>query len=158
MAVLAVGLIQEKVPAGVESVDLELEIAGVGERRLEEYFEVVVVENDGVVLGEGGLDVGLFKLGGDVEIGGVVEDFGPGAEAGKRSGRALDVDEVGGPGGEEPGRVIELAVDLRGTGGEMAGIAFRGLQAGAVEAGNWRVVVRMRTVAMEAMEAMDACM
>jgi hypothetical protein len=60
VAALAVGLVEEEVLAGVERVDLELEVTGVGEGRLEEQLEVVVVEDDGVVLGEGGFDVGLF--------------------------------------------------------------------------------------------------
>ena len=97
LAVLAVGLVEVEIPRGVERVDLELEVAGSSGGRLEEDFEVVVVEDDGVVLGELGLDVGLFELGADVEVGVVPEHLHAGAEARFGLGVAFDVDEVIGP-------------------------------------------------------------
>jgi len=129
-ATLAVRLVEEEIPAGVEGVDFELEVTGVGERRLEEYLKVVVVEDDGVVLGERGLDVGLIELRGDIKVGRVVENFGSRPEPGKWLSGAFDVDEVGGPRGQEPGWVVEFAVDRRGMGREVAGIGFRWFQAG----------------------------
>ena len=59
-AALSVGFVEIEIPRCVESVDFELEVAGSAGWGLEKDFEVVVVEDDGVVLGELGFDVGLF--------------------------------------------------------------------------------------------------
>lgn len=117
-----IGLGEEEVPGGVEGVHFELEVfvgVGVG---IDEEFEVVVVEDDGVVLGEGAPDVGFFEFGGDVEVLVVPLHFGAGLEAGLGFLRAFDVEEEGRPGGLLP-LGVEVAIDgdwLGGAGGDVA--------------------------------------
>ncbi len=121
-AAVFIGLGEEEVPGGVEGVHFEFEVfvgVGVG---IDEEFEVVVVEDDGVVLGEGAPDVGFFEFGGDVEVLFVPLHFGAGLEAGFGFLRAFDVEEEGGPGGLLP-LGVEVTVDLdwlEGAGGDVA--------------------------------------
>ena len=67
-AAFAIRFGQEEVPAGIEGVDFELEIVAPVAGGVEEDFEIVIVEDDRIVLGEGGPDVGFLDFGGDVEI------------------------------------------------------------------------------------------
>ena len=64
---LAVRLGEEEVPPGIEGVHLELEVVQGIARGVEEDFEVVVAEDDGIVFFEGAPDVWLFEVGGDVD-------------------------------------------------------------------------------------------
>jgi len=97
-AAISVGLGEIEVPGGVEGVDLELEVAGGIAVGIDEDLEIVVVENDGIVLGQGGPDVGFFELGGDIEVVVVPEHFGAGLEARHGFGVAFDVDKEVRPG------------------------------------------------------------
>ena len=100
LAAVAVGLLQAQVPDGVEGVHLQLGVVVVVAVRIEEDLEVVVfVEDVGIVLGVGALDVRLLQLGADVEILVVPEHLGAGAEARLDAPVALDVHEVVGPRG-----------------------------------------------------------
>src|SRR5580765_7826358 len=60
-----IGLGQEKVPTGVEGVDLEFEILDAVPVRIEEDFEIVVVEDDRVMLRQGGPHIRLPQFGAD---------------------------------------------------------------------------------------------
>src|SRR5216684_773213 len=57
---------QEEVPAGVERIDLELVVFEPVAVGIDKYFKVVILKNDGVVLGEGCPDMRLLELGGNV--------------------------------------------------------------------------------------------
>ena len=125
---MAVRLAEEEIPTGVERVDLEFEIVERVAGGIEEDLEVVVAEDDGIVLGERRPDVRLFEFGGDVEVAVVPEHLGAGAKAGRGVAGALNVDEVVGPGGVLPGRVVQVAVDADGAGGAVAGVVERRLR------------------------------
>ena len=93
-AAVLVGLRQEQVPVGVERVDLEFEVFVVVAVGVDEDFEIVVVEDDRVVLGERAPDVRLFQFGGDVEVLVVPEHLGAGAKAGLGFASPFDVGEI----------------------------------------------------------------
>src|SRR5262249_38251481 len=78
----------------------------------DEDLEVVVVENDRIVLGQGAPDVRLIQQGGDIEVHIVPEHLGASAESRARADVPLDVDKVVRPWGCLPGVVVEPAVDL----------------------------------------------
>ena len=122
-ALVHVRLVQHEVPTGVEGVDFKF-VVGMGfAAGVHEDLEIGVLENDGVVFGEGGPDVRLFQFGGDVEEIVVPEQFGAGAEAGCWPGAVLDVNEIGGPFGLGPGGFVEVAVNGNRGGGVAAEVA-----------------------------------
>ncbi len=110
-----IGLLQEEVPLGVEGVDLDLVIFVIVAVGIDEDLEVVVLEDDRVVLSQLAPDVGLFQLGGDVEVGVVPEHLHAGPESGTGFRVSLDVHEVVGPGGELPRLIVDQAVDDDGS-------------------------------------------
>src|SRR5471030_1319780 len=124
LAALAVRLGQEEVPPGIEGVDLEFEVVAAVARRVQEDFEIVIVENNGIVLGEGGPDVRLFEFGGHIEELFVPQHFDARVNAGTGFPGALDIDEPAGPRGLAPGGVIQAAVDLEGRTGTVAGVVL----------------------------------
>ena len=83
---------------------------------VDEDLEVIVVEDDRVVLGEGRPDVRLFQQGTDIEIRVVPEHLGARPRTGAGADVSLDVHEVIGPGSGFPGLLVELAVELGRTG------------------------------------------
>ncbi len=88
-----------------------------------EDLEIGVLENDGVVFGEGGPDVRFLQFGGDVEIIVVPEQFGAGAEAGCWPGAVLNVHEIRGPRGLGPGGFVEVSINGNRGGGVAAEVA-----------------------------------
>ena len=123
-AAVAIGLLEEQVPLGVEGVDLDLVVLVVVAVGVDEDLEVVVLEDDRVVLGQGAPDVRFLQLGGDVEVRVVPEHLGPGLEPWERLHVSLDVDERVGPGDGLPGLLVELAVDRDRLGRPVADIAL----------------------------------
>ena len=124
-AAVAVGLLEEQVPLGVEGVDLELVVLVVVAVGVDEDLEVVVVEDDRVVLGERAPDVRLLELGGDVEVLCRPRASWPGSgTAGSGLQVPLDVDEGVGPGDGLPGLLVELAVDRDRLGRPVGNVAL----------------------------------
>ena len=62
-AAIAIGLLEQQIPAGVESVDLELAIIVITAGGVDENLEIIVLENNGIVLGERAPDMRLLQLG-----------------------------------------------------------------------------------------------
>src|SRR5262245_52591183 len=78
---------------------------------IEEDFEVIIVEDNAVVTGEGGPNVRLFQLGADVQASVVPQQLDARAEARCRSCTPFDVREVLAPRRGLPGILVELAVE-----------------------------------------------
>jgi len=102
-------------------------------------LEVVVVVDDGVALGEGGVDMGLDHAGGDVEKL-VIPSHGAGGFVAWRGFEvAFDVGELVGPDHVFPDGIIQLAVDDGGFLG-----AFTDISAGCAHPGwNLKAVGRL---------------
>ena len=92
--------------------------------RVDEQFEIVVMENHRVVLGQGTPDMRLFEFGRDVEILVVPLHFGAGPESGARLGAAFNVDKVRCP-RRIPPPAIDPAVDANGFFGARADVSVR---------------------------------
>src|SRR5438094_706216 len=108
---VAIRLDQQQIPRRAECVDLELVVRVRVAVWIDEDLEVVVAKNNGVALGQRCPDVGLFHLGGYVEVLVVPEHLRACAETRPRTALAFDVDERRGPLGGSPGGFVELAVD-----------------------------------------------
>ena len=74
---------------------------------IDEDLEVVVLEDDRIMLGQGAPDVRFLELGGDVEVLIVPEHLGPGLIPRQGFAIALDIDESVGPRDGLPGLLIE---------------------------------------------------
>ena len=110
-AAVAVGLNQQEIPDGVQRVDFDLEIRVRIAVRIDEDFEVVVLEDDGVALLEGPPEVGFFQVRPEVEELVVPEHLDASGE--RRAPRAVDIDEGIGPRRRGPGTLREPSVDLQ---------------------------------------------
>jgi hypothetical protein len=75
--------------------------------RVDEDLEVVVLEDDRVVAGERGPEMGLDQLRPDVEERVVPEHLRARAQRGARPRLAFDVDELGRPGRASPPRIVQ---------------------------------------------------
>src|SRR4051812_13905578 len=60
LAAVAIWFAEQQVLAGVERVDLEFAIVVIAARRIDEHLEIIVLEDDGIVLGERAPDVRLL--------------------------------------------------------------------------------------------------
>ncbi len=116
---------QEEVPAGVERVHLEFVVLVIVAVGIDEEFEIVVVEDDRIVLGERPPDMRFFQLRGDIEIFVVPQQLGAGAEPRLRPAIAFDVDEIIGPGSNLPSGVVQASVDLWRRLGAIADVSPR---------------------------------
>ena len=90
---------------------------------IDEDLEVIVMKNDGIMLGKRRPDVRLFYLRPDIEIIVIPEHLDTRSEAGEGLAIALNIDEVLGPGSVLPGRVVELTIDGDRTAGPVTEIA-----------------------------------
>lgn len=122
-----IGLGQEKVPTGIEGVDLEFEILHTVSVRVEEDFEIVVVEDDRVMLRQGGPDIRLPQFGADVQRAVIPQQLRPGPEARPRKGAAPDIDEILGPRRAGPSRPAQRTVEPGWLARPMADIVARRL-------------------------------
>ena len=95
-----------------ECVDFDLIVLVVVAIGVDEDFEVIIFENDGIVLRQRAPDVGFLEQGADVEVGVVPEHAGTSLKPWDRAGRAQDVDEGISPGSATPSVVVKSAVDL----------------------------------------------
>jgi hypothetical protein len=123
-AALAVRFVEKQVPPGIQGVHLEFEIVAGVARGIEENFEIVVVEDHRIVLGEGGPNVRFLEFGGHVEIPVVPEHFDSRPIARRGVAGALYVDEVFGPVRVAPRGVVEVAIDADRRGGAVASVVL----------------------------------
>ena len=131
---VAVRLDQHQIPRRAERVHLELVVRVGVAIGIDEDLEVVVVEDDGVALGQRSPDVRLLHLGTDVEVLVVPQHLRARAEARRRRRVAFDVDERVGPGSRRPARFVEFAVDIQSGWRAISNVSSRrerhGLQIG----------------------------
>ena len=106
---VAVGLDEEQIPGRAERVHLELVVLVRVAVRIEEDLEVVVLEDDGVALGDRRPDVGFVELRRDVQRLVIPEQLHARGVAHRPD--AVDVDEGRRPCGGLPGGFVEPAVD-----------------------------------------------
>ena len=123
--VVAVRSDEQQVEDGVPRVDLNLVVVAGVAVRVEEDLEVIVLEYDGIALGQRGSDVRLLKLRRDVEIPFVPQHAHACPITGFGAGASSDVNKPLGWLGHAPDRLVQPAVDLDPFIRVAANVSFR---------------------------------
>ena len=102
---------EHQIPRRGQRIHFELVICVRVAVRIDEYFEVVVAEDDGIALGQCPPDIRLFHLRGDEEPVVVPQHLRARPEAGLWTAIALDIDEGVRPRRNVPRGIVQFAVD-----------------------------------------------
>ena len=112
LAAVAIRFVEQQIPARVQGIDLELVILMGVPIRIDEHFEIRIIENHRIVIRERCPDVRFFEFGGNIQIIFIPKQLCASAEAGFGFCRALDINKVGGPLGSRPSPLVETSVNL----------------------------------------------